>query len=65
MTRFDNASFKNLAISMLAMLVVGCASKDERELASGGFKYTEMVEGKTIKIPEDIDSPEFSSEAFF
>ena len=62
MTRFENALTKGIAVAVTAMLAVGCASKDERELASGGFKYTQIAEGKTLKIPEGIDTPEFSNE---
>ena len=62
MNRYKNALTQSITVSLAAMLVVGCASKEERELASGSFKYVEMSEGKTIKIPEGIDSPEFSDE---
>lgn len=62
MNRYKNALTHSITVSLAAMLVVGCASKEERELASGSFKYVEMSEGKTIKIPEGIDSPEFSDE---
>lgn len=62
MNRSKSSLIPSLAITLAGFMVVGCASKDERELASGGFKYEGVIEGQTIKIPEGIDSPEFSDE---
>ncbi|MBT0586363.1 outer membrane protein assembly factor BamC [Alteromonas oceanisediminis] len=50
-----------LLVSLPLLVMTGCASKQERQLASGGFKYTEISEGQSIKVPSDVDSPEFSS----
>ncbi|WP_100641262.1 outer membrane protein assembly factor BamC [Alteromonas facilis] len=44
----------------LAVVLTGCASKEERELASGSYRYTQMTPGQTISIPEGVDAPEFS-----
>lgn len=53
---------KPAVVAVIATIVFsGCASKEDRELASGSFKYTEVNTGQTILIPEDVDTPEFSS----
>lgn len=52
---------KSLTIATASVaLLAACASKDERELASGGFKYTEATPGQSVKIPDDVDTPNFS-----
>ncbi|WP_100657259.1 outer membrane protein assembly factor BamC [Alteromonas flava] len=54
--------FANIGIAALVgVLLSGCASKEERELASGGFNYTEVNPGQTIAIPDDVDTPNFSN----
>ncbi|MDM7860783.1 outer membrane protein assembly factor BamC [Alteromonas sp. ASW11-36] len=52
---------KSLTVAAVSVgLLAACASKEERELASGGFKYTEATVGQTVKIPADVDTPNFS-----
>jgi outer membrane protein assembly factor BamC len=49
-----------LAGVLMASVLSGCSSVEERELASGSFEYIKEQPGQQIKIPEDIDSPNFS-----
>jgi outer membrane protein assembly factor BamC len=62
MNKFKHALNQSITVTIAVMLVAGCASREERKLASGSFKYVEMSEGKKIQIPEGIDTPEFSNE---
>jgi outer membrane protein assembly factor BamC len=43
----------------LAMLSA-CSSVEDREIASGGFDYLNNEPGQQIKIPADIDTPNFN-----
>ncbi|QJR79367.1 outer membrane protein assembly factor BamC [Alteromonas pelagimontana] len=55
---------KSLAlISGLTILALtGCASQQERRTASGNYDYLKSTQRATIKIPADVDQPEFSEE---
>lgn len=50
-----------IALAFTCIALSGCASKDERELASGSFQYLEASQYKSIVVPEDLDQPEFSN----
>lgn len=50
--------FTSAVIATIAL--GGCASKEEREIASGNFKYTEVNSRQTLLIPDDVDTPDFS-----
>lgn len=45
---------------IVGSLLAACSSLEERELASGSFKYVKEQPGQKIKIPEGVDSPKFS-----
>lgn len=45
---------------IVGSLLAACSSVEERELASGTFTYVKEQPGQKIKIPEDVDSPNFS-----
>lgn len=51
---------KVVGLSLLALSIVGCVSKGERELASGSFKYLESSQQKAMEVPEELDSPNYS-----
>jgi outer membrane protein assembly factor BamC len=52
--------YKVLGLSLVAFAIVGCAGKEEREIASGSFKYLEAAQQKSLDVPEDLDSPNYS-----
>ena len=41
-------------------LLSACSSLEEREVASGSFDYVEEQPGQKIKIPDDVDTPNFN-----
>lgn len=45
---------------IVGTLLAACSSLEERELASGSFKYVKEQPGQKIKIPEGVDTPKFS-----
>lgn len=61
MKLFHNTICQTLAFVGAGLVLTGCASKEERELASGSFRYTEVQTGQHIRIPEGVDTPEFST----
>jgi outer membrane protein assembly factor BamC len=48
------------ATVMTASLLTACSSLEEREVASGSFEYIKEQPGQKIKIPDDVDSPNFN-----
>jgi len=50
-----------VAFSIIGLALTGCASKDEREIASGSFKYIEAAQYTSIEIPDDLQNPVFSN----
>ncbi|MGS2719957.1 outer membrane protein assembly factor BamC [Paraglaciecola aestuariivivens] len=44
----------------IGTLLAACSSIEERELASGSFKYVQEQPGQKIKIPEGVDTPKFN-----
>ncbi|GBL02994.1 outer membrane protein assembly factor BamC [Glaciecola sp. KUL10] len=52
---------KVVALSVTCIALAGCASKEERELASGSFQYLEASQYNVIEIPEDLENPNFSN----
>jgi outer membrane protein assembly factor BamC len=52
---------KFFACSLISLAILtACSSVEDREVASGGFSYLKNEVGQQIKIPTDIDSPEFN-----
>ena len=51
-----------LSVSGAIMIVAlaACTTVQEREIASGGFEYLSQQPGQIIKVPEDIDTPNFN-----
>ena len=41
-------------------LLTACSSLEEREIASGSFDYVKEQPGQQIKIPDDVDTPNFN-----
>jgi outer membrane protein assembly factor BamC len=52
--------YKAVGLSLVAFAIAGCAGKAERELASGSYEYLEASQHKTMDVPEDLDSPNYS-----
>ncbi|MFQ3249740.1 outer membrane protein assembly factor BamC [Glaciecola sp.] len=52
--------YKVVGLSLVAFAIAGCAGKEEREVASGSFKYLESSQHKTMDVPEDLDTPNYS-----
>jgi outer membrane protein assembly factor BamC len=52
--------YKVVGLSLVAFAIAGCAGKAEREVASGSFKYLEASQHKTMDVPEDLDTPNYS-----
>ena len=52
---------KFFACSLLSLAILtACSSVEDREIASGGFSYLKNEVGQQIKIPADIDTPDFN-----
>jgi outer membrane protein assembly factor BamC len=49
-----------LIAGVTALVTSGCASKGERELASGNFDYLEASQQQTLEVPPELDTPNFS-----
>jgi outer membrane protein assembly factor BamC len=51
-----------LSVSGAVMIVAltACTTVQEREIASGGFEYISQQPGQKIKVPEDVDTPNFN-----
>ncbi|MCW8092415.1 outer membrane protein assembly factor BamC [Alteromonas sp. ASW11-130] len=49
-------------VSGTVVALTGCASQLERTTASGSYDYLEAQERASLKIPNDVDQPEFSKE---
>ncbi len=49
-----------VGLSLVVFAMTGCAGKEEREIASGSFKYLEAAQQKSLDVPEDLDSPNYS-----
>ncbi|MBU3022802.1 outer membrane protein assembly factor BamC [Aestuariibacter sp. A3R04] len=50
-------------VSGLTMLALtGCSSQQDYQTASGSYDYLEASQRASVKIPEDLDAPEFSSQ---
>ncbi|NMH61087.1 outer membrane protein assembly factor BamC [Alteromonas ponticola] len=47
-------------VSGTVVVLTGCASQLERTTASGSYEYLEEQERASLKIPDDVDQPEFS-----
>lgn len=45
---------------MTITLLSACSSLEEREVANGSFEYIEKQPGQKIKIPDDVDTPDFN-----
>lgn len=48
------------ATVITASLLTACSSLEEREIASGSFDYVKEQPGQKLKIPEDMDKPNFN-----
>lgn len=62
-TVIKNNMIRNTAIKAIvitATLLSACSSIENREVASGSFDYVKEQPGQKIKIPEDIDNPNFN-----
>jgi len=46
----------------IALAVAGCSTKQERQIASSTFEYVEQGDTVSLKIPTNVDAPEFSNE---
>lgn len=55
-------SKKILFASISVILVVGCTSVEERQLASGNFDYISIQSSKHISVPAELDTPQYSNE---
>jgi outer membrane protein assembly factor BamC len=52
---------KFFACSLVSLAILtACSSVEDREIASGGFSYLKNEVGQQIKIPADIDTPDFN-----
>jgi outer membrane protein assembly factor BamC len=50
-----------IAVTVItASLLTACSSLEEREVASGSFDYVKEQPGQKIKIPDDVDTPNFN-----
>ncbi|MCW8108115.1 outer membrane protein assembly factor BamC [Alteromonas ponticola] len=47
-------------VSGAVVTLTGCASQLERTTASGSYDYLEAQERASLKVPDDVDNPEFS-----
>ena len=47
-------------IVITASLLTACSSLEEREVASGSFDYVKEQPGQKMKIPDDVDTPNFN-----
>ena len=56
----------NKTLAMLSSVVVialtGCTSQIDRKTASGSYDYLKVNQEKTLKVPSDLDAPNFSRE---
>lgn len=55
---------KNLAwvSGVVSLMLAGCATQQDRITASGSFEYVKASERTHIKIPDDLDAPEFTDD---
>ncbi|MDP5029161.1 outer membrane protein assembly factor BamC [Paraglaciecola sp.] len=54
-------TLKFFAGSVVSLAILtACSSVEDREVASGGFAYLKNEPGQQIKIPADIDTPNFN-----
>ncbi|MEQ3658451.1 MAG: outer membrane protein assembly factor BamC [Glaciecola sp.] len=51
---------KVIGLSLFALAVSGCASKEERQIASGSYQYLEASQQKVLEVPAELDTPQFS-----
>lgn len=51
-----------LASSLAVLVLAGCASQIEKKTASGSYTYTKSEEHAALKVPSDVDKPEFSED---
>ncbi len=54
---------KSIVSSLVAACVIimsGCSSADKTRIASGSFSYIKAEEASEIKVPEGLDSPEYT-----
>ncbi len=53
---------KNLTLTALSVVIIsvltGCASKEERRIASGGVDYVNLPSPATTNVPADLSTPE-------
>lgn len=49
-----------IASCLVVAVLAACSSVDKRHIAGGNFEYLGNKPGKQIKLPEDVDSPDFS-----
>ena len=57
------SAFKHTVITatvITAALLTACSSLEQRELASGSFDYVKEQPGQIMKIPSDVDTPNFN-----
>ncbi len=52
--------YKAIGLGLVALAIAGCAGKEEREIASGSFKYLEAAQHKSLEVPVDLDPPNYS-----
>ncbi len=55
---------KTLALlsGLTVLALAGCSSQLDRKTASGSYDYVETSEKQPLKIPEELDKPEFSDD---
>ena len=47
-------------LSVLAL--AGCSSQQDYQTASGSYDYLDVSQRASVKVPEGLDSPEFSQQ---
>ncbi len=55
---------KTLALvsGLTVLALAGCSSQLDRKTASGSYDYVETSEKQPLKIPDELDKPEFSDD---
>ncbi|MBF7072870.1 outer membrane protein assembly factor BamC [Glaciecola sp. MH2013] len=51
---------KLLGLGAVVLVFAGCASKGEREIASGSYDYLGASQQKVLEVPPELDKPNFS-----
>ncbi|GEA06866.1 outer membrane protein assembly factor BamC [Alteromonas sp. KUL42] len=51
-----------MASTVAMVALAGCSSQLDRKTASGSYEYLNIQEQEVLKVPSELDSPEFSRE---